>query len=172
MKAPSSIFGHKPAALIGLIDELEKWTLVILVLFLLGFALFQIVLRNFFSMGIVWGDTLLRHVLLWTSLLGMARAIGQKKYIAIEILPLFLSQRGKKFCRLVCDAFSCFISMVLLTAAWTFVRYEQLAGSSAFLNIPLWCFQVVFPIAFAMMAVRFACQFLGTAFQSPKSEAP
>ncbi len=155
-----------------MIDEVEKWTLVTLVLFLLSFALLQIVLRNFFSMGIVWGDTLLRHVLLWTSLLGMARAVGERKYIAIEILPLILSHRGKRLCRLVRDGFSCFISIVLLTAAWTFVRCEQLTGGMAFLNIPLWWLQVVFPIAFAMMAVRFACQFLRSVFQGTESEAP
>ena len=169
MIKPLSIFSRqKPAAVI---DKAERWTLVSLVLFLLGFALLQIILRNFFSMGIVWGDTLLRHVLLWTSLLGMARAVGERQYIAIEILPLMFSDKGKKLCRSVCDGISCFISLALLAASWTFVRLEQLAGTMAFLDIPIWWLQIIFPIAFAMMAARFACHFLDSAFQNPESDA-
>ncbi len=158
--------------LAAMADGLEKGILIFLLLFLLGFALLQIVLRNFFAMGIVWGETLLRHVLLWSSLLGMARAIGERKYIAIELFPLILSGKGRMASRLACDVFSCLVAAMLCVASWSFVQTERLVGGMAFLDVPVWWLVTVFPVAFAIMALRFACHFMGSLFSFSKRESP
>ncbi len=152
------------------VDGLEKTILMALLLFLLGFALLQIVLRNFFAMGIVWGDTLLRHVLLWSSLLGMARAVGERKYIAIELFPLLLSGRWKKASELACDFFSCLVAGVLCVVSWNFVQSERLVGAMAFLDVPVWWLVTVFPFAFAVMALRFACHFMNSLLAGSRNE--
>ena len=56
------------------LGNLEKWVLVLLLGFLTAFAVAQIMSRNFLSAGLVWGDDLLRHGVLWISFLGAARA--------------------------------------------------------------------------------------------------
>ncbi len=168
LKTPSGSWSQRAASVA---DGLEKGTLTLLILFLLGFALLQIVLRNFFATGIVWADTVLRHVLLWASLLGMARAVGERKYIAIELFPVFLSGRGRQISRAACDAFSCLVSAVLCVISWQFVRNERAAGDLAFLNVPVWWLEVIFPVAFALMTLRFACNLRDSAFQHPESDA-
>ena len=75
------------------LGNLEKWVLVLLLGFLTAFAVAQIILRNFFSFGLVWGDDLLRHGVLWISFLGAARATLERKHIRIDLLPRVLPAR-------------------------------------------------------------------------------
>jgi len=138
-----------------LFKHLEKWTLVGLVVFLAVFSLMQIVLRNFFSTSFVWGDTLLRHAVLWASLLGAARATVEGKHIRIDLLPRIMPGRTARYVSFVTNLFALSISILLLYASWNFVSDERLAGSIAFREVPYWWLEVVFPFSFAMMALRF-----------------
>ena len=84
------------------LGNLEKWVLVLLLGFLTAFAVTQIILRNFFSTGFVWGDDLLRHGVLWISFLGAARATLERKHIRIDILPRILTGRLSFITDFVC----------------------------------------------------------------------
>ena len=148
-------------------ENLEKCLFVILLGFLVTFAVMQIVLRNFFSTGLVWGDDLLRHGVLWISILGASRATLEKKHIRIDILPRVLPPRTM----LISDFFRCFISffvcVVVFWASWYFVQGERLAGDIAFASIPFWCLELIFPMGFALMALRFASSFASGLFGGP-----
>ena len=137
------------------LGDLEKWVLVLLLGFLAAFAVTQIILRNFFSTGFVWGDDLLRHGVLWISFLGATRATLERKHIRIDLLPRILPGRMS----LIADFVSCFISLVvcvlLLWASWNFVQGERLAGDIAFASIPYWWLVLIFPVSFGLMAFRF-----------------
>ncbi|MGD8371741.1 MAG: TRAP transporter small permease [Syntrophobacterales bacterium] len=137
------------------LGHLERWVLILLVAFLVIFSLLQIVLRNFFATGVVWGDNLLRHGVLWISFLGAARATAENKHIRIDLLPRLLSARGKFVVDLVSAAFACALCLVLLYASWTFVQGERFFGDIAFAFIPYWWLELIFPFAFALMALRF-----------------
>lgn len=137
------------------LHEFEKWTLVFLALCVAGFALLQVVLRNFFSTGFAWGDTLQRHLVLWLSLLGAARATLEDKHIQVLLLPVLLPPKAARFLPYLSDGFSFAVSAVLFYASWTFVENERSAGDFAFLNIPYWWIEVIFPISFGIMGVRF-----------------
>lgn len=138
-----------------ILGNLEKWILVLLLGLLAGFALTQIILRNFLATGFVWGDELLRHGVLWISFLGAARATLESKHIRIDILPRVLPARLS----LVADSIGCFVSsfvcLLLVWASWNFVQSERLAGDIAFASIPYWWLGLVFPVSFALMALRF-----------------
>lgn len=142
------------------LGTVEKWLLVSLVAFLIGFAVLQIILRNCFATGYPWADTLLRHVVLWVSLLGAARATTEGKHIRIDLLPRLLSSQSALAVAALTDLFSLGVSAALLSASWTFVRDESLSGSFAFGNVPLWWFETIFPIAFAIMTLRFGYRLL------------
>ena len=137
------------------LGDLEKWVLVLLLGFLAAFAVTQIILRNFFSTGFVWGDDLLRHGVLWISFLGATRATLERKHIRIDLLPRVLPGRMS----LIADFVSCFISLVvcvlLLWASWNFVQGERLADDIAFASIPYWWLVLIFPVSFGLMAFRF-----------------
>jgi len=151
----SASFSSYVKRIIQFFENLEKWLLVILLGSLATFAVLQIILRNFFSTGLVWGDDLLRHGVLWISILGASRATLEKKHIRIDLLPRVLPARIS----FISDSICCFISFlvcaVLFWASWNFVQGERLAGDIAFASIPYWCLELIFPMGFAIMALRF-----------------
>lgn len=138
-----------------LFGRIEKWVLVFLLGVLLAFSLLQILLRNFFSTGFVWGDSLLRNTVLWISFLGAARATAEDKHIRIDLLPRLLPSFGAALISLIIDLFSLLVCIALIHASWRFVMDERAAGGFAFSQVPLWWFEVVFPFSFAVMLVRF-----------------
>jgi len=157
--AVAASFSSNLKRVIQFFENLEKWLFVILLGSLATFAVLQIILRNFFSTGLVWGDDLLRHGVLWISILGASRATLEKKHIRIDLLPRVLPTR----LRFISDFMCCFISflvcVVLFWASWNFVQGERLAGDIAFASIPYWCVELIFPIGFAIMALRFGFSF-------------
>jgi TRAP-type C4-dicarboxylate transport system permease small subunit len=148
-------FSRYVKGIIQFFENLEKWLLVILLGSLAIFAVLQIILRNFLSTGLVWGDDLLRHGVLWISILGACRATLEKKHIRIDLLPRIIPVRIS----FISDSIVCFISFlvcaVLFWASWNFVQGERLAGDVAFASIPYWCLELIFPMGFAIMALRF-----------------
>jgi len=139
-----------------LFDKLEYLVLVFLLTIMAGLAFLQIVLRIFFATGILWGDPLLRHLLLWTALLGATMATKEGKHINIDVISRLLPDRGKAAIKAFTDLFSTFICILLLEASLKFIRDEFQFGAYAFLKVPIWIVGVIFPVTFALIALRFA----------------
>jgi TRAP-type C4-dicarboxylate transport system permease small subunit len=137
---------------------IENWLIVLLVVFLVLFSLLQIVLRNFFSTGIVWGDTLLRNLVLWVGLLGAARATAEHKHIQVNLLSKVLSAKSSHILDMICDLFALVVAATLLYASLIFVDNEMDSGVVAFGEIPNWWLETAFPLCFALMAMRLGYQ--------------
>jgi TRAP-type C4-dicarboxylate transport system permease small subunit len=54
---------------------------------------------------------------------------------------------------------SAFICGLLTVAGWTFVQNEAQMGGITFLKIPAWIPQMIIPITFALMTLRFGLSF-------------
>ncbi len=150
------------------LGSLEKWVLVLLLGFIAAFAIAQIILRNFFTFGLVWGDDLLRHGVLWISFLGATRATLEKKHIRIDLLPRVLPVRLSFIAELMCCLISFVVCLLLLWASWNFVQGERLSGGIAFASIPYWWLEVIFPISFALMACRFGFSCVSGLIRQPE----
>ena len=150
------------------LGNLEKWVLVLLLGFLTAFALAQIIFRNFLSVGLVWGDDLLRHGVLWISFLGAARATLERKHIRIDLLPRVLPVRLSFIADFMCCLISFVVCLLLLWASWNFVQGERLAGDIAFASIPYWWLELIFPISFALMACRFCLNCISGLVRGPE----
>jgi TRAP-type C4-dicarboxylate transport system permease small subunit len=135
---------------------------------LVVFSLLQIILRNYFSTGLIWGDDFLRHGVLWISLLGAARATVENKHIRIDLLPRLMSARGRFVTEIICAFFSTLVCLTLLWASWNFVQGERLLGDIAFASIPYWILEVVFPFSFALMTLRFGFILINGLFKGPE----
>lgn len=134
----------------------EDGVLVGLVGLLVASSLLQIILREFFSAGLVWGDDLLRHGVLWLSFLGAARATAENKHIGIDLLPRLVRGRVRVALSAFSCLFSCLVCLILCWVSWTFVQGERLGAGTVFADIPYWWVETVFPFSFALMAIRFA----------------
>jgi TRAP-type C4-dicarboxylate transport system permease small subunit len=139
-----------------LFDNLEYLVLVFLFTVMVGLAFLQIVLRIFFATGILWGDPLLRHLLLWVALLGAIMAAKEGKHINIDVISRLLTERGKAVIQALTDLFSACICILLIEASLKFMRDEFQAGTAAFSMIPVWIVAIIFPVAFGLIAFRFA----------------
>ena len=139
-----------------LLNKLEYVVLAFLFAVMVGLAFLQIVLRIFFATGILWGDPLLRHLLLWVALLGATMATKEGRHINIDVITRVLPGKGKAVVHTLTDLFSATICIFLLEASLKFLRDEFQVGSLAFLTVPIWAVCVIFPIAFGLIALRFA----------------
>ena len=78
------------ARLSGILLALERGVLVLLFSLMIVLAFAQVVLRNFFSVGLIWADPLLRNSVLWLGFIGASLATQQDKHIRIDLVGRFL----------------------------------------------------------------------------------
>ena len=136
------------------IAVLETALIVLLlgVMVLLDFT--QVILRNFFSFGFTWADTLLRQMVLWIAFLGASLAVQERKHISIDVLTRFLPSRATKYSRFATDLFTAVVCLIFLKASVKFVENEIAQGTILLLDIPTWYFQFIIPVGFALMCFR------------------
>ncbi|MDA2915304.1 TRAP transporter small permease [Nitrospinae bacterium AH_259_B05_G02_I21] len=134
---------------------LEGWSLVALVSLMVVLAFSQVVLRNLFRLGLPWADIVLRQMVMWASFLGASLATRQGRHIAIDVVSRFLPSGARQWLATAIHAAACLISVLLASAAWTFVAAERLGQGLLLKGLPTWWAQLIIPIGFGLMAFRF-----------------
>jgi len=142
------------------IARFESILLVIVLSMMVLLAFLQVVLRNLFSEGILWGDTFLRHLVLWVGFLGASLATREKKHINIDLFTRFFKGKAKALILSVTNLFAATVCWYLTSAAWTFVMDERAYNSIIFNDIPAWYFQIIIPVGFLLMTFRFLIIFI------------
>lgn len=137
------------------IARFETIILVAVLSIMVLLAFLQVVLRNLFDEGILWGDTFLRHLVLWVGFLGASLATREKKHINIDLFTRFFKGKSKALILSITNLFAAVVCWFLTSAAWTFVMDEKEFNSTIFSDIPAWYFQIIIPIGFLLMAFRF-----------------
>jgi TRAP-type C4-dicarboxylate transport system permease small subunit len=120
---------------------------------LLAFA--QVVLRNFFGTGFVWGDTIVRHLVLWAGFIGGALAAFEGRHISIDALTKFLSPRIKHLSAALTHLFGAVVCYFLADAAWRFTMDEKAAGGFLVLSIPGWMAMLIIPLGYLLILIHF-----------------
>lgn len=141
------------------LGRIEKFTLTVMLSVMILLAFIQIILRNVFSSGIAWGDPLVRYLVLWVGFIGASLATREGKHITIEVFSRWLSESGNRCLRAISNLISALVCALLVFAGWTFVSNEAQMGGMTFLQIPIWIPQIIIPVAFATMTLRFSLRF-------------
>ncbi len=141
------------------LGRVEKFFVVLMLSAMILLAFLQIVLRNAFSSGISWGDPLVRYLVLWVGFIGASLATKEGKHIIIEVFSRWFPGHGSRYLKATSHLVSAFICGLLTFAGWTFVQNEAQMGGTTFLNIAAWIPQIIIPVTFALMALRFASRF-------------
>ena len=141
--------------LLRVINRLEDGFLVLMLATMVVLAGAQIAWRNFFGAGIGWADPLLRTMVLWVALSGAVIASRTDNHIRIDFFTRYFPKRFlpvvQRLVYLVCIA-------VCALLAWhgaRFVHLDYEYGTTAFAGIPAWITELIIPIAFFMMALRY-----------------
>ena len=141
------------------IGTILTWTeeafLCFLLLAMILLACIQIFLRTFYSSGILWADPLLRYMVVWAGLFGAAVATKQSKHISIDIISYLVPEQFLPWLRILINLFSASVCIILTYAAVRFVRDEVLYGGRGILDIPSWALNIIYPLAFGIIAGRF-----------------
>jgi len=142
-----------------LISTILNWTeaavICLLLIAMILLASVQIFLRIFYASGLVWADPLLRYMVIWAGLLGAAVATKQAKHISIDIISHLVPQQFLPWLQMLLNFFSASVCIILTSAAVKFVRDEALYGGRSILDIPSWELNIIYPLAFAIIAARF-----------------
>jgi len=137
------------------LHRLEDAILVGLLLLMIGMAVTQIFLRNLFEAGIVWGDVMVRILVLWVGLIGAMVASRQDNHINIDILNRYMPERAKVYANLVIKLFTALICTIVAYYSLLFVQMEFADGGMAFAQVPNWLCEAIIPFAFAVIALRY-----------------
>ncbi len=134
---------------------MEDGILVILLSVMILVAAAQILLRNFFDTGFPWGDQALRILVLWVALMGAVAASRENKHINIDVLLRFLSRRGRAMSQVVVGLFTAFVCGVVAFYAGRFVYLDYEAGAKVYGNLPVWIVEIILPVGFTLIAIRY-----------------
>ena len=134
---------------------LEDTILVVLFSLMIAMAVLQILLRNFFDTGIVWSDVMVRNLVLWVGFVGAMVATRGDKHININLVARFLPEKAKGIADIIVKLFAAATCSIASFYSLQFVELEFRDGGVAFGKVPTWACEVIIPIAFAVIAVRF-----------------
>ena len=139
-------------------ERLEEILLVFLVVLMVSLGFLQILFRNLISIGIVWVDPLVRHLVLWIALLGASIATRENRHISIDLLSGYLSPAHQRRVQGGVQLFSAFICFLLVHPAIRFLQNDYQAGKILALGIPMWLSQVIMPVMMPVLGLRFLLQ--------------
>jgi TRAP-type C4-dicarboxylate transport system permease small subunit len=138
----------------------ESALLVVLLLGMIGMAAGQVLLRNFFDSGVYWGDSAVRVMVLWVTMLGAMVASRDDSHIRIDLVGRFLQDLKKPLLESsvarINYGFTCFVLVLFCWASGQFVYYEYVDQSIAFAKVPAWICEMVMPLGSGVMALRYA----------------
>jgi len=134
---------------------LEDSILVLILGSMILLAAAQIVLRNFFDVGFIWSDELLRLLVLWLALAGAVAAGRADKQITVAVLDRFLPLWLNLPVKLVIHLFTCAICTIVTLVSINFVRSSYEYGDILLGSVPAWWMQLALPLGFALLSWRY-----------------
>lgn len=138
------------------VHRFEDLTLALLVGLLVILSCAQILLRNFLEITYFWLEPLTRLLVLWSSFLGALVATRESQHVRIDAVLRWLPGAWRHRATMAGELVAAGVCGFLGVIAARFVMDERSYGGTGLLDLPQWTLQLVFPITFLGMALRFA----------------
>ncbi len=116
----------------------------------------QIVMRNFLNIGLIWGDELLRMLVLWIAVAGAIAASRSDKHINIAVLDRFLPGRLRLAVKAVIHGFTAAICGAVAWHSAQFVMTSWEFGDVLLGSVPAWIPQIILPVGFGLICYRYS----------------
>jgi C4-dicarboxylate transporter, DctQ subunit len=142
------------------LNHLEDGLIVLILMAMIGLAVYQIVLRNMFGSSMVWVEPLLQNGVLWIGMLGAMIASRRDEHIRIDLLHNYLPAKARRWLAVVIDLFTCVICAVVAWYSAGFLISEMEFGGQALPGVPSWVLQLIIPVGFAVISLRYLIMFL------------
>ncbi len=115
----------------------------------------QIAVRMLFDFGVIWIDPLLRALVLWTGLIGAAIGSRNNKHISIDLLPLLHAERFQLVAKGIAGLFTASVCTVIAWNGGRWVITDFQDGFSGFAGLPAWALEIIIPLSFGLIALRY-----------------
>jgi len=135
------------------IDGAENGVLVLSLGVMLIMPILEMVLRPM-QAGVTGGATFVQHLTLFVGMLGGAVAAREKRLLSLASATLLLKGRWKVVVDIFTGAVAATVSLFLLWASITLVRYEIEGGKVIAYGVRAWMLQTVMPLGFGLIALR------------------
>lgn len=148
------------ARLLTIITLAENALVVAMLALMVSLAGAQILLRNFMDTSIPNAEQMLRLLVLWVAFLGAVAASREGKHIRVDAIARWLPRRIKAGVAALTDLFTLGVCLLL---AWQSLRFMQSAresGEMAFDSLPVWVAELILPLGFTLIALRYALRFM------------
>jgi len=154
-----------------LVNKIEDGLLVIILSSMVLLAVFQIISRNLFAEGVVWIDPLLRMLVLWVGLSGAVVATRTDHHIRIDVFTKYLPRVILPYVQRVVYLFTLSICLLIAWFAARFVYSEYEYGTIAFSGVPAWVTELIIPVSFTLIAVRYILLFISPPAQNARQQS-
>lgn len=134
---------------------MESGLLAGLLATMIGVAAFQVIARNLFDSGLLWGDGLVRVLVLWVTLLGGMVASRHDEHIRMDLVARFASERWNRVLRRLTSAFTALVCGLFAWHSARFVWLDYQDGILAFGAVPAWACEAIMPLGAGVMALRY-----------------
>lgn len=138
-----------------ILHRFEDGILVGLLVLMISVAVLQIFLRNVFETAIIWGDALVRILVLWIALAGAMVASREDNHISIDIVSRYLPQKFRLAASTITSLFTALICGIVAWYSLKFVMMEMEDGGMAFARVPAWICESIIPFSFSVIGMRY-----------------
>ncbi|MBI6546505.1 MAG: TRAP transporter small permease subunit [Cyanobacteria bacterium NC_groundwater_1444_Ag_S-0.65um_54_12] len=150
-------------SLVRPLHVLDHWVAAtenaVLIMLLLGMMLLgtlQVIMRELLNLGLPWADIVLRHMVLWSGMVGAMVATRAGRHLNMDALARLLPIKLRRWIDVTINLLAATCCAILLLVAFPYLQ-EEMATFTEPLFGPVrhWQVELIFPVAFAIMAFRF-----------------
>ncbi len=137
------------------LDKMEGYLSQALLLFFVTLVFIQVILRNFFSIGIPWSEELSRFTFVWFVFFGASYAARLSAHNRVVIQFKLFPPIVGKISMFITDILWVFFNLMMVYQSWIII--EDLLEYPAFspaMGIPMQYIYAILPISFALMTFR------------------
>ena len=133
----------------------ESGLLVLLLGTMIVIAAYQVLARNLFDTGLMWGDGLVRVLVLWVTFVGATIASRNDAHIRIDLLTRFVGKLSSEWLERFRSLFTAFVAGVFCWYSLEFVLLDYQDGITAFGKVPAWICEAIMPIGSGLICFRY-----------------
>jgi TRAP-type C4-dicarboxylate transport system permease small subunit len=134
---------------------IESSLLVGMLAVMIAMAAYQVIARNFYDSGIIWGDSLVRVLVLWITLLGAMVASRNDEHIRMDLVSHFMTDIGQRLLRRAGSLFTCVICGIFTWYSLELVMLDFEDEIVAFAKVPAWACEAIMPLGGGVIALRY-----------------
>lgn len=163
--------------------RIEGWLVVLFLGLMVTLTFLQVVFRALFThfhllwannlMGAIdWSEPFVRLLVLWLTFLGASLLTRENKHIKIDLMSELFPPGWQPFREMVLSAACVLVLFLALKASISYILVEMDYGNSMFLGLPNWIAQIIIPIGFLTILLRFALRGLDQALTYYRGSRP